>query len=688
MRFIALLLLFPIIGIAQETITLEDCYRLTRENYPTVKKLDLVAKTEGYTLANANRAYLPQVSILGQATYQSEVTDLSKSVAGVLPLPPNVSLPTIDKEQYKVVGEVSQLLYGGGATRSQKAVAKAQSAVQAQAVETQLYTLKQRVSNLYFGVLLIDAQLSQNRLNIETLESQLRKAEVALKNGTTLPSNVDELKAEILRVTMQTTEYEASQATYLQMLSTFIGKELTSASNLVQPAPQSQSQSVSTDIFRPELKGFQLQESLLKVQEKQLNTEFLPKLSAFFQGGYGRPTLNILNNQADFYYITGLRLQWNLSPLYNLSSKRHILHLNRESLIADRQAFLLNTKLELTQQSQQIKKLQKLIEQDETSVTLRHSVAKAAEVQLDNGVITALAALIACNSKPQFDASGNFTADEVIVSAQQTGQLIAYELEEGKTLSEGQKVGQINVEVLKLQKEQVEATISSLKEKTLNPADQVAFIRSQYEVQKAQLEQQERELTRVRQLVAGGAATQKQLDDLTALVDQLRKQLAVTQNQLKVSLTNINTQNRNVLSQEAPLQKNAQAVQEQINQGEIINPVAGTVLVNYALKGEMQTFGKPLYKIANTDVLTLKAYITGDQLTQIKLGQQVTVRTDAGEGAQHTYQGKITHISNKAEFTPKTIQTKSERANLVYAIKVKVKNDGYLKIGMYGEVVF
>ena len=361
---------------------------MARENYPTVKKLDLVAKTEGYTLANANRAYLPQVSILGQATYQSEVTDLSKSVVGVLPLPPNVSLPTIDKEQYKVVGEVSQLLYGGGAIRSQKAVAKAQNAVQAQAVETQLYILKQRVSNLYFGVLLIDAQLSQNRLNIETLESQLKKAEVALKNGTTLPSNVDELKAEILRVTMQNTEYQASQATYLQILATFIGKELTSTSNLVQPTPQSQSQSVSTDIFRPELKGFQLQESLLKAQEKQLNSECIPKFSAFFQGGYGRPTLNMLSNQADFYYITGLRLQWNLSPLYNFSSKRHILRLNRESLTADRQAFLLNTKLELTQQSQQLKKLQKLIEQDETSVTLRQSVAKAAEVQLDNGVIT------------------------------------------------------------------------------------------------------------------------------------------------------------------------------------------------------------------------------------------------------------------------------------------------------------
>ena len=302
--------------------------------------------------------------------------------------------------------------------------------------------------------------------------------------------------------------------------------------------------------------------------------------------------------------------------------------------------------------------------------------------------ITALAALIACNHKNNFDASGNFIADEVIVSAQQNGQLISYNVQEGQTLTEGQKVGQINTEVLQLQKQQVEATIATLKNKTLNPDDQAALIRSQYEVQKAQLEQQQHELSRVKQLVAGGAATQKQLDDLTAAVSQLQKQLAVTQNQLKASLTNINTQNNSILSQEVPLQKNAEAVQAQINQGEIINPITGTVLVNYALKGEIQTYGKPLYKIANTDTLTLKAYITGNQLPQVKLGQAVTVHTDAAEGGQHTYKGEITYIASKAEFTPKTIQTKDERANLVYAIKVKVKNDGYIKIGMYGEVLF
>ena len=303
-------------------------------------------------------------------------------------------------------------------------------------------------------------------------------------------------------------------------------------------------------------------------------------------------------------------------------------------------------------------------------------------------LITALAALIACTQSKNYDATGNFIADEVIVSAQQNGQLISYNVQEGQTLTEGQKVGQINTEVLQLQKQQVEATIATLKNKTLNPDDQAALIRSQYEVQKAQLEQQQHELSRVKQLVAGGAATQKQLDDLTATVSQLQKQLAVTQNQLKASLTNINTQNNSILSQEAPLQKSAQALQTQIEQAAIINPITGTVLVNYALKGEMQTYGKPLYKIANTDTLTLKAYITGNQLPQVKLGQAVTVHTDAAEGGQHTYKGEITYIASKAEFTPKTIQTKDERANLVYAIKVKVKNDGYIKIGMYGEVLF
>ena len=279
---------------------------------------------------------------------------------------------------------MSQLLYNGGATRAQKELVKAQSAVQAQAVETQLYALKQRVSNLYFGVLLIEAQLAQNQLNAETLQSQLEKAQVALKHGTTLPSNVAELKAELLRLAMQRTEYEATKGMYLKMLSTFIGKELPEDTALQRPEPRV----LSHSNHRPELRGFDLRQTVLDAQERLLTSEYLPKIGLFFQGAYGRPTLNIIKNEFDWYYIAGVRLQWNLSPLYSLSNKKQLLRLQGESLLADRKAFLMSTELDLTQQDTQLGKLQRLMEQDKESAALRHSVAQAAQVQLDNGVIT------------------------------------------------------------------------------------------------------------------------------------------------------------------------------------------------------------------------------------------------------------------------------------------------------------
>ena len=212
----------------------------------------------------------------------------------------------------------------------------------------------------------------------------MEKAETALKNGTTLPSNVAELKAELVRLAMQRTEYEATKAMYLQMLSTFIGKDLPSDTVLNRPKPTT----LGAANHRPELKGFDLQQSVLDIQERQLTSEYLPKIGLFFQGAYGRPTLNIIKNEFDFYYIAGVRLQWNLSPLYSLSNRKQLLQLQGESLSADRKAFLMSTELDLTQQQTQISKLQRLMEQDQESVALRHSVAQAAQVQLDNGVIT------------------------------------------------------------------------------------------------------------------------------------------------------------------------------------------------------------------------------------------------------------------------------------------------------------
>lgn len=296
--------------------------------------------------------------------------------------------------------------------------------------------------------------------------------------------------------------------------------------------------------------------------------------------------------------------------------------------------------------------------------------------------------LHACASKNDYDASGNFEADEVIVSAQQNGVLLSYSVKEGNQLQAGDKIGQIDVKVVELQKLQTEASIAALSEKTAAPNDQAELVHRQLEVQQSQLTQQLREKTRTENLVEADAATRKQLDDINAAIDQLKKQIAVTEQQLKLNTYNTNVQNRSILSEKVPMERVSEQLQEQINKGQIINPVTGTVLVSYALQGEMQVVGKPLYKIANTDTLNLKAYITGAQLPQIKVGQQVKVRIDNGKDNYKEYPGTITWVSAKSEFSPKTIQTKDERANLVYAIKVRVKNDGYLKIGMYGEVLF
>jgi HlyD family secretion protein len=294
---------------------------------------------------------------------------------------------------------------------------------------------------------------------------------------------------------------------------------------------------------------------------------------------------------------------------------------------------------------------------------------------------------ISCrNHSDDYYASGNFEADEVIVSAQQTGQLLTFTVVEGDTLPIGALVGQIDVTIPKLQMEQAQANIIALRSKTTSSADQNELVKKQLAVQEAELDHQNRERIRTENLVKADAATRKQLDDINAAIDQLEKQIYVTRQQLKVNSFNAQTQNDGVLSERASMEKTVEQYQEQINKGRILNPINGTVLTRYALAGEMTALGKPLYKIANTDTLSLKAYLTGDHLSQVKIGQAVEVRIDQGNKNYKKYTGTISWISPKSEFTPKTIQTKNERANLVYAMKVRVKNDGFLKIGMYGEV--
>jgi HlyD family secretion protein len=303
-------------------------------------------------------------------------------------------------------------------------------------------------------------------------------------------------------------------------------------------------------------------------------------------------------------------------------------------------------------------------------------------------IIAGALVFTACNrNTPKFDASGTFEVDEVIVSAEQNGRILSFNVSEGQAIAQNDTVGVIDVENIALQKEQVQASIEALRDKTADVAPQIRLLQEQLTVQQSQMANLQHERTRTENLLKQDAATGKQLDDINAQIDVLQKQMNVTRQQIAVQQNNTSTQNRSVLSEKKPLEKRVAQLSEQIDQSKIVNPVKGTVLTKYAEAGEVTAAGKALYKIANLDTLTLRAYISGTQLSQIKLGQNVKVMVDSGAKAYREYPGIITWVADKAEFTPKTIQTKEERANLVYAIKVRVKNDGYLKIGMYGEML-
>ena len=286
------------------------------------------------------------------------------------------------------------------------------------------------------------------------------------------------------------------------------------------------------------------------------------------------------------------------------------------------------------------------------------------------------------------DASGTFEVDEVIVSAEVPGKILALNIDEGSLLKKDSIVGYIDSVPLELQKAQIQATIGALHQKTMDVKPQVKLLKDQIVVLKAQLDDAQMEKARTERLIKADAATTKQLDDLNNQIDVLNKQIAVTEQQIKVQETTTGTQNSTVLSETKPLRKSVAVFEDQLRRTAITNPIDGTVITKYAFAGEVTGTGKALYKIGDLSVITLRVYITGTQLSQVKLGQTVKVLVDDGPSKYRDYTGTISWISDKAEFTPKTIQTKDERANLVYAVKIRVKNDGLLKIGMYGEVKF
>lgn len=286
-----------------------------------------------------------------------------------------------------------------------------------------------------------------------------------------------------------------------------------------------------------------------------------------------------------------------------------------------------------------------------------------------------LALFSACgNGTPKYDATGTFETTEVLVSAEASGKLLYFNIEEGTVLKAAQEVGVVDTVQLYLKKLQLEANIKSVEEQRPDILKQVAAT-------KEQITAAERERNRVANLLKVGAANQKQLDDADDQLEVLRKQLVAQNSTLSNSHQSLTWQSSSVGIQVAQ-------VEDQLKKCYITSPITGTVLAKYAEAGELTAVGTPLFKIADTQQMYLRAYITSEQLSQVKLGQKVTVFSDYGTDEHKQYPGVVTWISDTSEFTPKTILTKNKRANLVYAVKIAVKNEGYLKIGMYGGVEF
>jgi len=280
---------------------------------------------------------------------------------------------------------------------------------------------------------------------------------------------------------------------------------------------------------------------------------------------------------------------------------------------------------------------------------------------------------LACNGR-SFDASGAFEAEETIISAEASGVIKEFMIEEGQKITAGQPIGYIDSTQLHLKKKQLEAQIQAIMAKKPNIPVQLASL--QEKLKAAQKEQK-----RISNLVAADAATTKQLDDINAEIQVIQKQIEAQKSSLNISTESLDQE---IL----PLQAQIAQLDDMITKTKIINPINGTVLVKYAEPYEMASPGKALYKVADLSTLILKAYISADQLPKVRLGQEVKVYTDGLKGTFKETTGTVTWISDKAEFTPKTIQTKNERANMVYAVKIKVENDGSYKIGMYGEINF
>lgn len=384
-RWVVIGLLGVLIGVPSWAQTLEACQQLACDHYPEIRQYDLIRQSEQYDLSNAARSWLPQVSFSAQATWQNRVPEFPSALSGMLDQA-GVSLRGLDKDQYKVALEVNQTIWDGGQSQADRRVIEATADEHRQATEVDLYAVKGRVNDLYFGILLLEERLGQTDLTIALLQSNLDKVRSLVTNGVAMQTDADAVEAELLSVQQQRVQIEASRESYRRMLELFIGQRL--AERLERPELV---EAVSGESARPELAWIDAQQERLAAQELSVKSATRPRFGVFAQGYYGYPGLDyfagMVSTDWTWNALIGVKMSWNFGAYYTKKNRLSNLRVAQQQLDIQRDVFLFNTDLQVAEEQGNISRLRRALADDDRIVALRRSVREAAESKLRNGVI-------------------------------------------------------------------------------------------------------------------------------------------------------------------------------------------------------------------------------------------------------------------------------------------------------------
>ena len=368
-------------------LSIEDCYEKARANYPLIKQYELIEQSRDYNLSILSKVFLPQLQLSAKATYQSEVTKIPIDFSQIpIPQMAAIKIPELSKDQYGAMLELSQIIWDGGLVGAKRKSVYAKIEADEKTLEAGLYAVKERVNQLFFGILLTEAMAEQTRMFQGELQRTCNLVSSLVESGLANEADLDAVKVELVKLQQGITQILYNRNAFLDMLSAFIGEKIDSNTTLQKPDV---TYSLSKEIRRPELAMFDAQANSIDVAKKEISADLMPKLSLFIAGGYGRPGLNMLKNEFTGYYIGGVRLMWNFGSFYTRKGKLNMLETGRNSIQVQQETFLFNLSLGQTGKENEIDKYRELLKTDDEIIALRNSVKRASEAKVESGTLNA-----------------------------------------------------------------------------------------------------------------------------------------------------------------------------------------------------------------------------------------------------------------------------------------------------------